>query len=189
MVNLDEFETFGEFVKYYRQKSGVSSKKLSAQLNKGAAYISQIENNRIMQPDYNTAVELLKIIRIKPDIIDHLLRHFHIVEPNKERGVLEDLVYQSAMDMFNEFDVNKNTAEQEDEITDEELIVIQEEIKKSIAIIVKTNPKRAKKVLNHINNLLLKEKEVVAREYTHKMMSNPEVLDTLIKLFEKKGEE
>ncbi|MCA1027313.1 helix-turn-helix domain-containing protein [Cytobacillus kochii] len=75
--------SFADFLKISRKKSGISSKNLARKVNKGDAYVSQIENGRNKNPDYVTAYKLLKAIGIDEANIEDILLQYKIFSPNK----------------------------------------------------------------------------------------------------------
>lgn len=80
------YESFAEMLKKMRESRGISSRALSAKVNKYHAYVSQIENGRIKNPDFESAKALLKELNVKDDIIDDILRHFDILSPVEEKA-------------------------------------------------------------------------------------------------------
>jgi transcriptional regulator with XRE-family HTH domain len=89
---MDGNLSFGDLVKSLRKKAGISSTKLSNMLDKGDAYISQIENNRNKNPDYDTCFKLFEILNVEQDKIKDILTHYNIYpQSNSEKAESGDL--------------------------------------------------------------------------------------------------
>ncbi len=79
MNKLDN--SFGNYIKALRKSAGISSKQLASMLSRAPAYISQIENGRNKNPNYSAAYQILSILGVKEDMIEHKLHTFHIYSP------------------------------------------------------------------------------------------------------------
>ncbi|MCY8467223.1 helix-turn-helix transcriptional regulator [Bacillus atrophaeus] len=70
-------EDINNFIKIFRKQKNISSKTLANRLNKGAAYISQIENYRIKNLDEETSRQILKELNLTDAEIQTVLDHFN----------------------------------------------------------------------------------------------------------------
>lgn len=81
---MSEEIAFGYLIRNLRKENKISSTKLSALISKGSAYISQVENNRIQNPDYDTCYKLLEVLNVDPDKIQNVLMGYNIFPTNKK---------------------------------------------------------------------------------------------------------
>ncbi|MBO3797142.1 helix-turn-helix transcriptional regulator [Bacillus amyloliquefaciens] len=70
-------EDINLFIKILRKQNNIPSKTLAEKLNKGAAYISQIENYRIKNIDEGTVRIILKELNLSDTDIQTVIDHFN----------------------------------------------------------------------------------------------------------------
>jgi transcriptional regulator with XRE-family HTH domain len=79
---------FGKEIRNLRLKRGINSKELSKMINRGDAYISQIENGKIKNPDYETSYNLLKTLGIENTRIEEILKKHNIKTMEQQEAEL-----------------------------------------------------------------------------------------------------
>lgn len=89
---MKENRTFGNTLRTFREAVDIGSKQLSRMVNKSEAYVSQVENGRNKNPEYETAFKLMECLgHPKQDIKDFL--EFYNIRPldsKKEIKMRED---------------------------------------------------------------------------------------------------
>ncbi|QWU16209.1 Helix-turn-helix [Paenibacillus sophorae] len=80
---------FGQELKRIRTTTGISSKVLSSKVGKAVTYVSQLENGKIKNPDYNTCYALLNELGVDESKIEGILDFFGFISPEKEKANLE----------------------------------------------------------------------------------------------------
>jgi transcriptional regulator with XRE-family HTH domain len=80
---------FGKELKRLRNKVGISSKILSTSVGKAVTYVSQLENGKIKNPDFETCLKLLQELGVEKKKIEGVLDYFGIISPEREQEELE----------------------------------------------------------------------------------------------------
>jgi transcriptional regulator with XRE-family HTH domain len=80
---------FGKELKKLRNKAGVPSKVLSTKVGKAVTYVSQLENGKIRNPDFDTCFNLLKELGVEENQIEGMLDYFGIMSRKREEAELE----------------------------------------------------------------------------------------------------
>lgn len=94
---LDYDGTLGDFIKLNRKKQNIKARDLSRSLGKGDAYISQIENGRNKNPDFNILYEIFKHIGIEEDKIEDFLETFNYLSPEREQELIDQQMHRYEM--------------------------------------------------------------------------------------------
>jgi transcriptional regulator with XRE-family HTH domain len=136
--------TFAEYLKLHRKRSGISSKELAKMVGKGLAYVSQIENGRNKNPDFQVAYNLLKIVGVKEDQIENILLNFEIISPERvaEEQMIDDEYARRQEEMANDQEYQEYLIEQQIEwleAKENNLISINDEIHKELSFFIKQN--------------------------------------------------
>jgi transcriptional regulator with XRE-family HTH domain len=69
-------KSIGETIKRLREQNGLSTRELSEAINKGAAYISQLERNIIKKPKLTTLITIFETLNCKKEEIYNTLTEF-----------------------------------------------------------------------------------------------------------------
>lgn len=77
---------FGKELKQLRTSLGVSSKVLSTKVGKAVTYVSQLENGKIKNPDYNTCYQILTELGLEDPKAKGMLDYFGFISPEEERA-------------------------------------------------------------------------------------------------------
>ncbi|WBL16340.1 helix-turn-helix domain-containing protein [Sutcliffiella sp. NC1] len=85
----------GEFLHSTRRSKRINSTDLSKAVGKSPAYISQIENGRNKNPDYETMYKVFKHLGIEEEKIEDYLLHFQIKSPEREAWEEEQAIKAS----------------------------------------------------------------------------------------------
>lgn len=177
--------SFGEFVKNMRKRVNISSKKLSKMLDKGAAYISQIENGRNKNPDYDTAHKMMQILNFKEEQIEDILYKFGIKSPKKikEEQEIDDYWLQVEMERAQDTQYQEHLLQMQIEQYDQ-----QQEWLKNVEIDLQNKNKDIQKELSYyIHRNLDTFTEVINNFHTMimSMSKNKEDYDLFISMFKK----
>ncbi|MCR1833170.1 helix-turn-helix domain-containing protein [Oceanobacillus caeni] len=89
--------TIGEFIKLHRKKQKISARDLSRELGKGDAYISQIENGRNKNPDYDVVYSIFQKVGIDEDKIEDYLESFNYLSPEREQDLIDKQMHRYEM--------------------------------------------------------------------------------------------
>lgn len=103
--------TLGEFIKEYREASKISSRELAKLVGKSSAYVSQIENGRNKNPDYNVLFNIFKTIGVQLDRIEDYLDSFGFMSPERERAMIQEALYKQNMSMEEYEEIQKHEEE------------------------------------------------------------------------------
>lgn len=88
---------FGKELKRLRNKAGISSKVLSTKVGKAVTYVSQLENGKIKNPDFDTCFKLLKELGLEESKIEPFLDYYGIVSSEREQAELEWAIQQAEL--------------------------------------------------------------------------------------------
>lgn len=159
---MNEELTLGQFIKSLRKKAGISSTLLASKLEKGNAYISQIENERIINPDYDTSRKMLEILNVDKDKINDVLASYNIFPTNKgngnKRGVISVVLDELHQDLDNGTPLkNLNLKENDDELV-KECVNKVDELRNILMYLIEENAEQCLPVIEEMkemtNNLL-----------------------------------
>jgi transcriptional regulator with XRE-family HTH domain len=70
--------TFGDYLKSQRNQRKIASSKLSKEIGKAGAYVSQIERGLIKNPSYEVCYELLRLLNVDEAKIQSVLNYYGI---------------------------------------------------------------------------------------------------------------
>jgi transcriptional regulator with XRE-family HTH domain len=152
---------FTKGLRLIREKADMGSKELSRLIGKGDAYISQIENGRIKNVDYETAFQILKAVNFKEDQIEDTLDWYGIKSPEREKAEVESelrwIEQQEALN--NDPGYQEHLVMQWLDNLSNELKFKNDEIKFALEKLVDKDLSRAEKVVENIYHLLTSNKE------------------------------
>lgn len=175
---VNSHENFGEFLKAYRKSQKVSSKKLSTLVNHGVTYVSQIENQRILYPKYETALEILRVLGMNEKNAHNVLRTYNITDSKKPLGVYEKWIHESSTEIF---DTMLAAGEiDEDRSNKKDLFNQLDNIIDLLKLFIQADPSRASKLLFQFERILTKQKEELTKQFANKMLSDPDVLELVM---------
>jgi transcriptional regulator with XRE-family HTH domain len=144
---MEENRTFGNTLKTFREAAKIGSKQLSRMVDKSEAYVSQVENGRNKNPDYETAFKLMECLgHPKHEIKDFL--EFYDIRP-----------VDSIMEMKLREDKNKSTNwryELKFEKSQLKLMKLKQELK----LFLDHDFSKAERVINNLYGLIYGNDEV-----------------------------
>ncbi|MFU7497901.1 helix-turn-helix domain-containing protein [Bacillus subtilis] len=171
------------FIKILRKQNNISSKALAQKLNKGAAYISQIENFRIKSIDDETARLILKELNLSDTDIQTVIDHFNEKRVlgetripknntiNNTSEVLSKKVYEQIRD-----DYKKPEANETIEYFNEGMELVVTKMTK----MVQFDPEVAKQTLDEIILIVDENLSKAYQERILKMMDDPEFREQIL---------
>ncbi|MDY7216863.1 MULTISPECIES: helix-turn-helix domain-containing protein [Bacillus] len=171
------------FIKILRKQNNISSKALAQKLNKGAAYISQIENFRIKNIDEETARLILKELNLSDTDIQTVIDHFNEKRVlgetripknntiNNTSEVLSKKVYEQIRD-----DYKKPEANETIEYFNEGMELVVTKMTK----MVQFDPEVAKQTLDEIILIVDENLSKAYQERILKMMDDPEFREQIL---------
>jgi transcriptional regulator with XRE-family HTH domain len=178
-------ETFGEFVKRNREKLGMGSRSLSKLVNKGASYISQIENGRNQNPDYRVACALMHIFKIDADEIESTLNTFGINEPENYQKTNMQYFRKSIEEIYNDFskeEVNPTQINFIEKMDDKERNLFESKIKeifKMLYVDLDFNPELGGEIINQVHESVLKKTNEILTQKLKEIFLSLDIAQTL----------
>jgi transcriptional regulator with XRE-family HTH domain len=155
---LTEEVTFGQILKRFRQKKGITSRHLSQMVGKGTAYVSQIERNLIKKPDPHIAYQLLEAIGCNTEQVKKILTDLNIAD---EKIFIDQKVFKEKIDpIYIEFKTNKQHEVSNNFFNDDKLHLINEEIHETLRLFILKDFSKAEVVWNNIFTLITKDREL-----------------------------
>ncbi|PRS04395.1 helix-turn-helix domain-containing protein [Bacillus halotolerans] len=177
-------EDINTFIKILRKRNNISSKTLAEKLNKGAAYISQIENFRIKNIDEETTRLILKELNLTDKEIQTVIDHFNEMKILGETRIPKDntikkFTSQVVSKKVNEQilnDFKKPEANETIEYFNENMELIISKMTK----LTQFDPEVAKETLDEIVLIVDEKIDKAYSERILKMMDDPEFREQLI---------
>ncbi|MGQ5176222.1 hypothetical protein ACSQ7W_07690 [Bacillus halotolerans] len=191
---LNQASSLRTFIKIRRNEIGAKAIHLSRALNKGDAYISQVENGRIKNLKDQAVVDILTNLELSKEQAEFVMDYYKHSAPTKKtdeklaekHSELNPFFINMHQSLFSENyeDITTETIEQRMRLL-RGLDMISDALKK----IILNDAKLAEKTIGAISKITAEATDTLVEKYTLKAQQTDMMVNELIKIFNDVGVE